>query len=912
MLNRLDRLLAVTLSLLASPAVSQSGPVVSEIMAANIVTLADEDGHSSDWIEIHNPTTNAIDVGGWFLTDDNTSPRKWSFPKPTSIGASGFLVVFASAKNRSVAGKQLHTNFSLKRGGEYVGLADATGKLVSDLGAGYPRQYPDISYGLEFKPTLTTKKVYFPWGSPGRANGLGAAVVGDVFHRPLKLSGADDCVVTAEVVNPNRAKVNSIILSYRVDFAAETGLAMRDDGKAPDRVANDDRWTALIPASKYATGQMVRWRIKTSIQGGASATVPVNLSSINSPAYFGTMVDDPASNTGLRTFHWWVAAAWRANTTTGTRCSVFFDGEFYDNVMVRIRGNTSKTYPKQSYKFDFNKGYHLLYDPKKPRVEEVNLNTTYADKAFIRQILAYETFRDSGADYSVTFPVRQQQNGKFFMVSIFTEQVDEEYLERQGLDSTGALYKVYNQLERFSSGRLEQKITTPAGYADIRLLISSIAFSGAARDRYLWDNIDIPACINYWAGTVLMHDNDSVAKNYYLYRDSYGDGEWRFLPWDKDLVFGRNYTGSVLNDTIWAERDPQSHPLYGDSSHQKIDRLYNRLVNALLREPVIREMYLRRLRTLMDSLLNDLSTPVAKRYYERRIDTLERRMTTTVALDKAKWGVPQYGNRSLDFHSSIDILESSYLDRRRKHLFQTHSSNSSGIIPKSQPVSGLRMAFGTVEDRPVSNDLAEQFVEVITSNKVAIDISNWSVRGAGIEFTFEPGSVIGAGKSVFVAALPTAFRKRKSGPSGGQKLLVVGPFKGVLQAPLGLVVYNDMGFPVTETGEFPYSLTTKGSGDVRITVDKAMPRTPLRILFSLDNSGAPGSGPILGLGTDVVAQLGLPLGTPPLHILTDAKGSYVFIAPNNTLPKGLQLTSRGFYLDEDGRIVVSQVQRVTF
>ena len=65
----------------------------------------------------------------------------------------------------------------------------------------------------------------------------------------------------------------------------------------------------------------------------------------------------------------------------------------------------------------------------------------------------------------------------------------------------------------------------------------------------------------------------------------------------------------VLNDSIVASHDPRSHPLFGHKSHNL--GIYNRLVHALLDTPRIREMYLRRLRTVMDRYLNTSSTPAS-------------------------------------------------------------------------------------------------------------------------------------------------------------------------------------------------------------------------------------------------------------------------------------------------------------
>ena len=78
-----------------------AGPlVISELMALNETTLQDEDGAYSDWIEIHNPTDEAINLDGWYLTDNAADLRRWRFP-PRSLGPNEYLVVFASNKDRA-------------------------------------------------------------------------------------------------------------------------------------------------------------------------------------------------------------------------------------------------------------------------------------------------------------------------------------------------------------------------------------------------------------------------------------------------------------------------------------------------------------------------------------------------------------------------------------------------------------------------------------------------------------------------------------------------------------------------------------------------------------------------------------------------------------------------------------------
>src|SRR4051812_3389250 len=86
-----------------APFEASAGLLISEFMAANSGGISDENGDSSDWIEIHNDSTAQASLAGWHLTDSAANLTKWTFPA-TNLPAGGYLVVFASGKNRAVAG----------------------------------------------------------------------------------------------------------------------------------------------------------------------------------------------------------------------------------------------------------------------------------------------------------------------------------------------------------------------------------------------------------------------------------------------------------------------------------------------------------------------------------------------------------------------------------------------------------------------------------------------------------------------------------------------------------------------------------------------------------------------------------------------------------------------------------------
>jgi len=142
------RALLVALLLTSAGADARAQLRLSEFMASNTRTLKDEDGSYEDWIELQNTTATNVDAGGWFLTDAAGKPTKWMLPS-TNIRSGGFLVVFASGKDRRVPGQPLHTNFKLDASGDYLALVAPDGvRRVTEFAPQYPPQFPDLSFGL--------------------------------------------------------------------------------------------------------------------------------------------------------------------------------------------------------------------------------------------------------------------------------------------------------------------------------------------------------------------------------------------------------------------------------------------------------------------------------------------------------------------------------------------------------------------------------------------------------------------------------------------------------------------------------------------------------------------------------------------------------------------------------------------
>ncbi len=133
---------------------------ISEILADNAGGLRDEDGQTPGWIELRNPAAVAVPLAGWHLTDDPLLPDKWAFPA-VSVAAQGYLVVFASGKDRAMSGRPLHTNFQLKPGGEYLALINDAGMVVS----GFVPSFPELRRNLSVAMVLQSATI--PLLGPG-------------------------------------------------------------------------------------------------------------------------------------------------------------------------------------------------------------------------------------------------------------------------------------------------------------------------------------------------------------------------------------------------------------------------------------------------------------------------------------------------------------------------------------------------------------------------------------------------------------------------------------------------------------------------------------------------------------------------------------------------------------------------
>jgi hypothetical protein len=814
-------------------------PVISEFLAANSTGLRDAavQGESADWIEIHNPNTlYALDLGGYQLTDDVTRPAKWTFPA-TILAPGAYLVVFASEKDRRISGQPLHANFKLAEIGEYLALVKPDGAtIVQEFAPAYPNQQPDISYG---------SGGYLATPTPGAANsGLAGPMIREVTENPPPPDDAADLTVNAILTAQGGATVTAATLFYRVMYGAEVGLPMTAGAGGV--------FSAVIPAAASTPGRMVRWRITATDSAGRTNKAPLFRDPLNSPEYFGTVVRDSSFATQLPVVHRFVENPAGIDNDPGTRCSIFISGEFFDNCGIRIRGLTSRSFPKKSHKIEGNSGHRFLFKPDVPRVTEFNLNTTYTDKSYLRAVLASAMQRAAGLISPEVFPVHIRQNGAFYSVALLTENPDTDYLQRHGFDPEGAYYKAPTNNTYDSSATFEKKTRLDEpGMADLDALIAGLGLSGTALETYVFDHVDLPGMVNYIATTCLTQNIDASDKNHFAWRDTNGTGEWVMQPWDLDLTFGPN---ALNTDTMVYNQDYASHPFIGARPYLLHTGKYNRFLEAVINTPRCREMVVRRIRTLTDQFL-------ATNWFQTRIDELVPGLDPEVVADHAKWGTSSHFNWSgggvYTLLAATGRIKNEYLAPRLTWLNGGGSVGIPAAHPAAPPIH-----FGVYDQNPASGNQDQEFLELVNSNTHSVEVSGWTLTG-GISHTLKPGTVIPAGSSLYLSPRPSAFRARTSGPGGGQRLLVQGGVSGHLSNfSENVFLHNPSGTLIATltTADQPSDLqrwlritevyyNPPGAGDAAefIEITNTSPATPLTLTGIQFTSGIVGMDPTSGL-----------------------------------------------------------------
>jgi hypothetical protein len=381
---------------------------------------------------------------------------------------------------------------------------------------------------------------------------------------------------------------------------------------------------------------------------------------------------------------------------------IAYNGDVFDNTLMRIRGNQSRLNQKRKWKIVLPPGYStdlggLLEAP----VNEFALNSAVTDKSFVREILTSDLQKIGGGIRQQIFPLRFEKNNKFYGLYLYQEQPDGQWRDKYGFSKDVIAFKSdlratlnqdqLNLSDRELRQRYQRKTQRYLTDVDaIRRLIRQV--NNGNRDElvaFAYRHMDIPQIIEAIATMRVAQHLEWEHKNHLLLYDP-ADEKWRLVPIDFDLNFGRQFRAGC--NAFCEEVDASGYMEYMEA---------NRLARIILKTPELRQMLDRRTKTLADEFL-------AEGKVEARIAELEALMRDDAARDRKIWYT--YGEQQ-SMQRGQEILISNYFVPKRKLFLGPESSRLPG--PQSAPIS-YQITDGDV-------------VRVTSGDSVAIDISGVSV-----------------------------------------------------------------------------------------------------------------------------------------------------------------------------------------
>ncbi len=614
-------------------------------------------------------------------------------------------------------------------------------------------------------------------------------------------------ILPADMSEAAEDQIAEVKLIYQIGF----GLVQTNE-TAMTKCATKDKmngwvYTGTIPGAAFTTaGELVRFAVAITDKAGREFRAPSFQNPDDGYEWYGTIVEPAEGMTDakVQTFYLFADDASlkqmdvdvdkqdKSVVPYNARVGIYdaLTGLYYDNVRIDLRGNTTARFPKKSHGLRFSKAQPLsCTDPVTGTVFEEIRKTSfvadYMDPAYIRQSLSFWLFREAGAKAPYDYPVKLNLNGEFYQLAWNSNRFTDELIEDvYGLDPLGYAFKNCGTIQpgHNSSITTEKKTPDDENESDIEV---EKAFENTLpgnrndeqmtaenEDAKYTQNVvnifDLPAWLNYMAMTRITSETDDTWSNISLYYDVNGTGTWMPLAYDCHLSFGAFFCHDGKNG-IRADVDFfKSHPFYGGRRVQAHSYSFDGSVQgygsnggleSIYQSPKFRRLYLRRLRTLMDEILEAPGTARENSKLWGYIATITNATAELAAVDRKKWplsGIYNFQNDSMNCWPNvasmtptmgIEDLWNNYVEPRRVHLFETHSIHNTekGVGYNNRLSAGIPdkqselVAFGGLVTAKYDATLRA----VVIRNEAAetLDVSGWTLKGP-VEMTLPAGTIL--------------------------------------------------------------------------------------------------------------------------------------------------------------------------
>jgi hypothetical protein len=560
---------------------------LNEIMSSNGSVLADEDGNFEDWIEILNRGDEPINLTGFGLSDDEDEPYKWTFPD-TTIQSGEFMLIWASGKNRTGTGSELHTNYGVAAAGEALFFTHPGGTLLDQSPEWELSE--DISMGRQ--PDGTGEWVRFDQPTPGSTNST--EVIDDPLEAP-ELSHNPGFYTSGFDLRISHSR-DDVTIYYTQDGSAPTEqssvydapIPIRDRSREPNLFSMiptnfmEGRYGFQEPDGVIPKGTVLRimaakegFRPSQTThsffvfpEGSNKHSLPVISITADSTKLFGyeegiyvpgIFYEEGLDETGN---YYQRGIEWERESSLE-----FFDEggdlQISQNVGVRIHGSFTRRYAQKSLRIynrsEYGQGsipYRIFPDLPYDEYERLVLRNSGNDQGYtmFRDAAAHEIVSHFNMDTQASRASVVYINGEYWGIHNIRERFDDNYIER--------VYGVDGDQIDYLGNRGEVEYGDNSNYASMVDFIDSRDLSVEANMDTVRTMMDIDNYLDYYTAEIYFINTDWPHGNIEFWRlqTEYDrnappglDGRWRWMFYDLDAGFG--FTRQPDNNMLsWVTR----------------------------------------------------------------------------------------------------------------------------------------------------------------------------------------------------------------------------------------------------------------------------------------------------------------------------------------------------------------------
>jgi hypothetical protein len=621
-----------------------AGVRINEIQSSNLHTIKDEDGDSSDWVELYNPDAAAVNLQGWGLSDNASNPMKWTFGNVT-IQPGQRLLVWASGKNRP-SGSHIHASWSISAGGEPILLSNAGGTLVDS----FPSTAIASDQSMGRQPDGTGTLFFFAQPTPGAANTTTGypieTLAAPVFSAPggMRTSAVAVSITSSTVggtirftldgsdpTESSAAYTGPITLASRAGQA--NGISMIPTNNQPVGAPYYEGWQP--PLGEVSKINVLRARVfKDGVlpsaittqsylidpQGANRYPFPVISIASTSANFFsaetGIYVVGNSTNYAQDGSAWERPGHIEFYETGGTLA-------FHGDIGVRIHGGTTVNRPRKSLRIYSRPptgkapfAYQIFPDKSVSAFDTFLLRNSGNDwgQSIFRDAFVSTLAAPTGIDRQCTRPAVVFLDGEYWGIHNIRDRFDEGYYAHHyGLDETQ-----FSQLEICSCNgswpsASEGDASLVADFTDILNRAGNNEFASTAGYAALAARIDVENYMDYniieiWAGNTDWPGNNqrlwrTVAADTSPGADPRRDGRWRWLLYDTDFGLGLDFS-YVIGWADGPNHNTLAFATTASGSDWSNNEVGTRLLRKALDNAIFRRQFINRFADLLNTALS--------------------------------------------------------------------------------------------------------------------------------------------------------------------------------------------------------------------------------------------------------------------------------------------------------------------